>query len=151
MHHNDGNEHGLRHGFARIGSVHPLYRVWLSMRQRCTNPRCKAWARYGGRGIKLCAEWGTFEGFYAYAAVGYSPGLTLERVDNDGPYSPGNCRWATRAEQTRNTSHNVRVTVRGRTMILNEWARELGLSRQALYYWKKKGLTYEQAIERALG
>jgi hypothetical protein len=137
-----------KHGFAKKGSVHPLYKVWLAMKQRCTNPNNAHWADYGGRGIMLCGPWHTFEGFYADMWEGYATGLTLERIDNDKGYARDNCRWATRAEQTRNNRRNVWVTFRGKTQVLQDWAKELGVSRQAFYYWVKKGYSYDQAVER---
>jgi hypothetical protein len=137
-----------KHGFAKKGAVHPMYAVWLAMKQRCTNPKHKNWADYGGRGITLCESWLTFDGFYADMWEDYALGLTIERTDNDKGYTKENCRWATRAEQTRNNRRNVWVTFRGKTQVLQDWAKELGVSRQAFYYWVKKGMTYDQAVER---
>lgn len=145
---NRGNQHALRHGLAKRSAVHPLYKVWLQMKQRCTNPKNKQWLNYGGRGITLCTEWRTFAGFFADMNAGYAAGLSIDRVDNEKGYSRENCRWATPAEQSRNTRRNVWVTFRGKTQPLQDWAAELGVSRQAFYYWTKKGYSYEQAVER---
>lgn len=137
-----------KHGMAAKGAVHPLYKVWLQIKQRCTNPKNKQWANYGGRGITLCAEWTTFSGFLADMGAAYAAGLSIDRINNDEGYSRTNCRWATAPQQARNNRRNVWVSFRGKTMVLQDWAKELGVSRQAFYYWTKKGYSYEQAVER---
>lgn len=87
---------------------HPLYGVWKDMKKRCTNPRCKLWADYGGRGITLCDEWQSSKAFIEWAeAHGWKPGLEIERRDNDRGYSPDNSIFATRSAQMRNTRRTV--------------------------------------------
>lgn len=137
-----------KHGFSRQREVHPLYKVWLSMRQRCRNPRSREWAAYGGRGITVCDRWDDFRLFFEDMGAGYRPGLSIDRVDNDKGYAPDNCSWATPAQQGRNHRRNVVVTAFGKTQILQDWAAELGVARQAFYYWTKKGYSYEDAVKR---
>ena len=89
------------HGHSRRGQRTATYETWRSMRQRCWNPRHLHFAEYGGRGITIDERWWTFRGFLA--DMGERPaGTTLDRLDKDGPYAPGNCRWATPSEQNRN-------------------------------------------------
>lgn len=121
--------------------------VYTMMLQRCYNPNHNGYPDYGGRGIVVCDRWlgeTGLENFYA--DMGPRPkGHKLDRIDNDGPYSPENCRWATEAQQQRNTSRNVNLTWNGRTMCAKDWAKELGIGYMTLMYRVKKW-----GVERAM-
>jgi hypothetical protein len=81
---------------------HPLYRAWTSLRERCNNPRCRAYKKYGGRGITVCPRWENFELFAVDVGSRPGPEYSIDRIDNDQGYFPENVRWATRQEQQRN-------------------------------------------------
>lgn len=136
------------HAATRRGAKSPLYGVWSVMRQRCENPRARDFGRYGGRGITVCERWQDFAAFRE--DMGARPaGATLERIDNDGPYSPENCRWATRKEQAQNTSRSLRLTVGGVTRTAAEWgdlSDDPRLTGQRIAVRVGKGWSAERAI-----
>lgn len=102
----------------------PEFRVWTGMQTRCYNPRNRAYASYGARGITICERWrASFENFLTDIGPRPSSSHSIERVDNDGNYAPENCKWATREEQGRNKRNNVKVFVDGIEKTLSEWCR----------------------------
>ena len=118
-------DHGL--------SKHPLNAVWRGAKSRCNNVNAHKYKDYGGRGITFCADWERFEDFYNWAIThGYEKGLEIDRIDNDGPYSPENCRWATRKEQCNNTRQNKYLTFNGVTKNYTQWAKDTGLKLQTV-------------------
>jgi hypothetical protein len=117
------------------------------MIDRTSNPDNRNFHHYGGRGITVCERWQSFENFAADMGPTFSPELTLDRIDNDRGYEPGNCRWATRAEQNRNQRRNRYVTWRGRTMVLTDWADLLGLNFDTV---RKRLDKHGWPVERAL-
>jgi hypothetical protein len=104
------------------------------MIQRCTNPSVDNYKHYGGRGISVCDEWfNSFESFRDWAKQnGYTDKLEIDRVDNEGNYCPDNCRFVTHKENLRNTRRNKILTVYGVRKVLAEWAREFGITREAI-------------------
>jgi hypothetical protein len=110
----------------------PAYRSWEGAIQRCTNPKNKAYPDYGGSGIKVCARWMKFENFLS--DMGARPeGKTIDRIDNEKGYEPGNCRWATPREQTINRRGTSKLLTLGdETMIQSDWAARIGISVPAL-------------------
>ena len=112
--------HGLSH--------HPLMQVWSDIKQRCHNEKANCYKWYGGRGIKLCEEWMVFKNFYDWAVNnGYKKGLTLDRIDPNGDYSPDNCRWVTMKVQQNNRRNNKMLTINGVTKTMSEWSDEYGV------------------------
>lgn len=89
-------------GLCMPGERKGIYNSWCNMRQRCNNPKNPKYARYGGRGIKVCDEWQDISGFLAWAIKsGWKEGLSIDRIDNDGNYCPENCRWVSMSENSR--------------------------------------------------
>lgn len=111
-----------------------LHTIWVEMRRRCNNHKDSAYVNYGGRGITVCNEWERFEPFMEWAIKeGYRESLSLDRVDNDKGYEPGNCRWATRIDQGNNKRNNVVICHNGISKTLSEWSREVGVPYKTLY------------------
>lgn len=121
-----------------------IYKVWKAMKQRCTNPRSQRWASYGGRGIKLCAQWYAFEGFLADMGAAYRHGLSIDRIDVNGDYEPNNCKWATPIEQGAHIRRRATLTYRGQTKSISEWSRETGIPTYTLSLRRDRGYAPEQ-------
>ena len=101
--HSCGCANNVKHGQNRAKHKTPEYRAWDAMIQRCTNPKTKWFHNYGGRGISVCQKWReSFIEFFNDMGLKPTPKHTIDRINNDGNYEPGNCKWATRLEQTHN-------------------------------------------------
>jgi hypothetical protein len=122
------------HGLSRT----PIHQLWCAMKERCLNPKTRAWKWYGERGIQVCSRWLSFENFANDMLASYVPGLTLERINNDGNYSPDNCRWATKSEQLLNTRRTKWITVDGVRIRLFEWSHMDGWSLVQISEWLDK-------------
>ena len=126
-----------------------LYKIFQGMKDRCYNPNNKDYARYGGRGIKLCDEWkNNYIAFKEWAINnGYRGTLTIERKDFDQNYCPENCEWITMEQQQRNKSSNRVITYNGESMILIAWAERLGIPYKVLCARiNDRGHSFEEAI-----
>lgn len=117
------------------------------MNTRCNNERSRSYKDYGGRGIKVCERWCKFENFFSDMGKRPSQKHSLDRIDNDGDYEPGNCRWATLKEQRRNRSDTRWVTVHGRQMSLAEAVETLGLNYSRVLARLRLGWSDERALE----
>lgn len=116
------------------------YRIWHAARQRCHDSKNRVFESYGGRGIVMCDRWRmSFHNFFA--DMGPCPeGLTLDRIDNDGPYAPGNCRWTNMTVQQSNKRNTVFATHNGETLTVKEWSRRSGERYRTLLYRLRCGL-----------
>ena len=133
------------HGHQNGGKKTPEYTAWDSMIQRCTNPHCKAYARDGGRDIRVCDRWLKFDNFVVDRPK-RPKGTSLERIDNEGDYTPSNCKWATKLEQQNNMSTNRILNYQGAARTLAEWAR----IKQMKYVTLAGRLNAGWPVERAL-
>lgn len=132
------------------------YRTWSAMRERCNNPTHKNFKHYGGRGIRVCERWDSFENFLA--DMGRKPGsfYSIERKDTNGNYEPDNCKWATDGEQRSNRRNSVFVTINGETKIEAEWTRIANLPKGTVKYRLSRGwperllLSPHRTLARAL-
>lgn len=123
------------------------YKTWAGMKRRCLNANDASHARYGGAGVSVCQRWAdSFEAFLADMGPKPSPRHTIDRIDNAKGYEPGNCRWATMAEQSRNKRTSRRITFRGVTKVLAEWSREFGLHHSLIQARLRAGWTVERAL-----
>jgi hypothetical protein len=110
------------------------YRIWSGMVQRCSNPLSASYHNYGGRGIKCCDRWLTFENFWADMSDGYKEGLQIDRIDNEGDYTPGNCQWLTRSDNNRKRRNNHVIPTPWGSITMTEASERSGISPQTLTY-----------------
>lgn len=130
-----------------------LYYTWAGMKARCNNPKSKSYKDYGARGIKVCNEWEhNFQAFYDWAiASGYTDELTIERIDNSIGYSPQNCMWITKSEQSAHRRSCVIIEYDGRQQNLMQWCNELGLNYKRVHdRIYACGMSFEDAISKPI-
>ena len=135
--------HKFTHGMSGTSE----YCCWQHIIDRCCNPRSKDYPNWGGRSISIAPEWReSFQAFYDHIGPRPGFGYTVDRIDNDGNYEPGNVRWATRRTQARNTRVNRRLEFEGRSLTLGEWAEVLGVSRRTLITRLSRGWTLDRTL-----
>ena len=125
-----------KHGHAKVGKHSPEYRVYRGMLTRCCNEKEKSYPDYGGRGIRVFPEWqgpGGFEAWFAYLGSRPSTKHSIDRINVNGNYEPGNVRWATKEEQANNTTTNRILEYKGRQQTISQWAREKGMHPSTLH------------------
>lgn len=129
-----------------------FYKVWAAMKYRCHNPNDKAYRFYGARGISVCDRWR--DDFVTFAAdiateIGERPSKkhSIDRINNNGNYEPGNVRWATQLEQTSNTRRNRWLTLNGETRTVTEWGRHLGVSGKRIDARLRRGASDAEALD----
>jgi hypothetical protein len=133
----------VMHGLSKI----PEYRVWINMRTRCYDQNTSYYAEWGGRGIKVCDAWrDSFEMFFRYVGERPTSRHSLDRIDNDGNYEPGNVRWAVPKTQSRNHRSNRIVEVGGRSITLAEAVEQSPVPYNTVLYRLKRGWSVESAI-----
>lgn len=135
------------HGDAKKGDVAVEYSLWVSMIQRCHNPRSSSYDRYGKKGVTVCTAWRhSYRRFLADVGRRPNDDLSLERIDGRKGYYPSNVKWATRTEQARNKSNSRTITANGVSKLLCEWSDLTGISRPVIFYRLKRGWSPERAV-----
>lgn len=135
----------IKHGMSGT----PELDAWNKMHNRCRDTNSK---RYGGRGITVCERWAEFGNFLNDMGPRPGSGYSLDRIDTDGNYEPGNCRWATTIQQMNNTSRNIILCHDGERKTLPTWAREFGISQKVLRERiKRRGWSIQRALETPVG
>lgn len=119
--------HGMRQA--------PEYNIWRKMLSRCLNEKDKQYSHYGERGITVCKEWRKFEKFFSDMGPRPTKKHSIDRIDNNKGYEPGNCRWATMKTQSRNRRSNINIKFKGKTKCLMGWAEETGI-KYATLHWR---------------
>lgn len=140
----------MKGNFKHGGIGTKLYNIWKGMRSRCNNPNHHKYYRYGGRGIKVCAEWEDYANFRDWSIRnGFKENLSIDRIDNNGDYEPSNCRWVSQKEQANNRgyrSDTTFVTKDGETHSLMEWSSILGINYKTLIERKRRGCVNEEIL-----
>ena len=124
------------------------YYSWVSMRKRCLNPKHKSYKDYGGRGIAICERWNSYDNFIFDMGRKPTKSHSIERIDNNKGYSPENCKWGTKEEQSNNQRSNRILEWNGQSMTLSKWAKKRKMSTAILSYRLKRGWSIHDALFR---
>ena len=132
-----GHKNHATHGLTNT----KIYGMWSTMKSRCYNKNREGYKNYGGRGISICDEWlNDFSVFYEWAIKsGYENGLEIDRIDNNGNYSPNNCRFVASKQNSRNRRNAKLLTINGETKCVAEWCEHIEISSFTVYWWIRKG------------
>jgi hypothetical protein len=141
-----------KHGEGKRGKKTAEYKAWLGIRKRCDSAVSKGHERYIDRGIQMCDEWrNDYVAFLSHIGRRPSPSHSVDRIDNDKGYEPGNVRWATPEEQANNTRANRRISHAGKTMSIAQWARTVGIDKTTLAERLDRGWEVDRALHQAPG
>lgn len=139
--------HGLTHGHT-VDGISKEYKTWWNIRERCYSKNHKSYPRYGALGIRICDRWlERFENFLDDMGHAPSPLHSIDRIDGNGNYEPGNCRWATYAQQALNRKSNHYLTIAGERLTIKEWAEKMGIQRHIIDNRLKRGWSEEDAVK----
>lgn len=137
----------LKHG----DSGTRLYNIWCDIKKRCYNHNCVAYKNYGGRGIKVCNEWlNNYQSFKVWSLDnGYDDTLTIDRINNNGDYEPGNCRWVDMIMQANNTRKNVYIEYKGKIKTISQWSKILNMNPSTIRYRLNIGWQIEDVLTKS--
>lgn len=128
-----------KHGHGTPGAKTPEFITWMNIKQRCTNPKNSHYKWYGGKGIRVCERWDSFDNFLSDMGLRPSSMHSIERLNNDRDYEPSNCVWGTRDQQARNKSTSRFIEYNGERLILADWARRFGCRDSQILYFLNRG------------